>query len=171
MPVPVGTRLCPAGAPCCAAGGNFSRWWQERPIWGSDRGWGPKNAVCAITCYTEISSRGAFWYMGSGVETAVFGVQWGACPLRCRGRPFLGPCCSEDNHKRRTMYIRRFCARAHGLACLLRVVTAAAAASPRAPAGARDTPGRPAPCPRWGRTGCRSNGEARWAGAGAAGWH
>ena len=24
MLVPVGTRLCPAGAPCCAAGGNFA---------------------------------------------------------------------------------------------------------------------------------------------------
>ena len=29
MLVPVGTRLCPAGAPCCAAGGKFSSWSQE----------------------------------------------------------------------------------------------------------------------------------------------
>ena len=48
---------------------------------GQMGGYGPKCDFFVTPCYSEISSRGAFWYMGSGVKTAVFGGQWGACPL------------------------------------------------------------------------------------------
>ena len=62
---------CPAGAAHGAAGGIFSRWQRRRPIWWSGRGSGSKMPILVLTCYSEISSRGAFWYMGSGVNSAI----------------------------------------------------------------------------------------------------
>ena len=67
--VPAGT--CPAGAARGAAGGKFSRWQRRRPIWWSARGSGSKMPILVSPCYTCISSRGAFWYMGSGVNSAI----------------------------------------------------------------------------------------------------
>ena len=62
---------CPAGAAHGAAGGKFSRWQRRRPIWWSGRGSGSKMPILLPVCYSEISSRGAFWYMGSGVNSAI----------------------------------------------------------------------------------------------------
>ena len=62
---------CPAGEAHGAAGGIFSRWQRRRPIWWSGRGSGSKMPILVLTCYSEISSRGAFWYMGSGVNSAI----------------------------------------------------------------------------------------------------
>ena len=67
--VPAGT--CPVGAARGAAGGNFSRWRRRTPIWWSGRGSGSKMPILLPVCYSEISSRGAFWYMGSGVNSAI----------------------------------------------------------------------------------------------------
>ena len=62
---------CPAGAARGAAGGNFSRWRRRTPIWWSGRGSGSKMPILVPTWYPEISSRGAFCYMGSGVNSAI----------------------------------------------------------------------------------------------------
>ena len=70
--VPAGRHLpCPAGAARGAAGGNFSRWRRRTPIWWSGRGSGSKMPILVPTWYPEISSRGAFCYMGSGVNSAI----------------------------------------------------------------------------------------------------
>ena len=55
-----------------AGGGRFG---------GQIGGQGRKMAICATLCYTEISSRRVDRVLCWGVNSAVFGVQWGACRL------------------------------------------------------------------------------------------
>ena len=59
-----GTLLAPQAE---ILGGGASR----RPFWGSGRGPGPKMANLVSLWYTCVSSRGAFWYMGSGVKSEI----------------------------------------------------------------------------------------------------
>ena len=64
---------------CAPQAGNFSRWGRRGSIWGSEGGPGRKMAICVTLCYTEISSRRVDRVPCWGVNSAVFGVQWGAC--------------------------------------------------------------------------------------------
>ena len=63
MLVPVGTRLCPAGAPCCAAGGNFSRWSQEEvDLVVSEGVWAKKCRLCDNLLHRDLVERSILVY-------------------------------------------------------------------------------------------------------------
>ena len=69
--VSVGTRPAPQGK-LMAPQAEFFRGGGGGSQFGGQRGGlGQNMAVLLPVCYSEISSRGAFWYMGSGVNSAI----------------------------------------------------------------------------------------------------
>ena len=70
-----------AGTLCAPHAGKFRDGAGGCRFGGQRGGQGRKMAICATLCYTEISSRRVDRVLCWGVNSAVFGVQWGACPL------------------------------------------------------------------------------------------
>ena len=69
--VPVGTRPAPQGQLVAPQAENFRGGSGGGRFGGQRGGLGQNMAVLLPVCYSEISSRGAFWYMGSGVNSAI----------------------------------------------------------------------------------------------------
>ena len=69
--VPVGTCPAPQGQLVAPQAEIFRGGGGGGQFGGQRGGLGQNMAVLLPVCYSEISSRGAFWYMGSGVNSAI----------------------------------------------------------------------------------------------------